>query len=94
MPGTSHQVRYFALSTTRNGWSALGQLIRECRNRRGWTLEELMEQLEQVVYKGKKPPISKATLSNIERGAHRPTLDVLLALVALQFIEDDNGKPM
>ncbi|MDX2117941.1 MAG: response regulator [Planctomycetota bacterium] len=51
---------------------ALGRQIRLARTERGWTLKELSEAAE----------LSVSQLSSIERGAHLPSLESLLAIAA------------
>jgi transcriptional regulator with XRE-family HTH domain len=83
------------LFINRFGWIALGTHIRTCREARGWNLEDVIERIEAMYRdRGIEPPISKATLSNIERGCVKPTIEKLLPLIALGYITDTNGQPM
>jgi len=51
---------------------ALGRQVRLARTERGWTLKELSEAAE----------LSVSQLSSIERGAHLPSIESLLAIAA------------
>ena len=52
--------------------TALGDLLRQYRERRGWSQEELAERIE--------PAVSPNTISNLERGRTRPYRQTLAAL--------------
>lgn len=86
---------YTPLSITRDGWIALGAYIRSCREALRWKLEDVIERIDTLYQsQGSQSPISKATLSNIERGVGQPKIENLLPLVALRYITNPNGEPM
>ena len=67
---------------TENGRRVLGQLIRSCREQKGWSLDDLVFQIR--VATGHK--ISKTTISNLERGSSSPSWDTLALLASAEYI--------
>ncbi len=56
--------------------TTLGQLLRELRTCHGWTLRELSEALAGVDH-----PISMPSLSRLEHGLQKPSIDTLRAIL-------------
>jgi transcriptional regulator with XRE-family HTH domain len=67
---------------TKKGRATLGELLREYRERQGWSLDRLAEE----VYAVTGNTIVKSTISNLERGNTVPTCDTLLLLSQVGYL--------
>jgi transcriptional regulator with XRE-family HTH domain len=76
-------------SFTRQGWKALGDLLKASREEKGWSLRALSQKL------GGTPGASVGAVSAVERGNVEPKLSTLESLLSLDYVKDPKtGKPM
>jgi len=69
---------------TEAGRRALGDLIKQCREAQGWSLEDLSVELR--IRTGEK--LARSTLNNMERAVNMPAWDTLAILAAVGYIKD------
>lgn len=76
---------------TRQGWEALGSLIREQRNLKDLTLEDVV-----TLIKSRNPTatIGTNTLSNLERGTSEPKISTLMDISLIELVKDKKGVPL
>lgn len=67
---------------TEYGKRLLGKVIKDCREQKGWSLDEVVAQIRLKT--GHK--LSKTTLNNLERGYTTPSWDTLALLAEVGFI--------
>lgn len=75
---------------TQRGLRFLGSLIRQAREKNGWSLEDLSRHIYQAT--GEKP--AKKTLGNLENGVGEPKYNTIAAVAALRFVVDPEEKPL
>lgn len=68
--------------TTEQGKKRLGQLLRASRDGKGWSLDDLIKQVEV----GTGQAIGKSTISSLERGNSTPNWDTLALLAAVEYV--------
>lgn len=79
-----------ALLVTESGLRNLGRLLRASRERAGWSMEDLTFEVRSRT--GLK--VSKATLSNLERGINKPDWNTLALLVAVGYVRVSADAPL
>lgn len=77
----------------RQGWAALGRLLKESRESKGWSIRDLIEKFSEL--DADVPRVSVSAISNIERGNVEPKVSTLLALIDFEYIKDpETGELM
>lgn len=71
------------LTVTRGGWTALGLLLRQSRERAGWSLADLVEKAKES---NDSATLGRSTISHIERGNVEPKIGTLMILSSLKYI--------
>jgi transcriptional regulator with XRE-family HTH domain len=72
---------------TENGKKALGTVLKYFREKKGWSMDDLIIEVNKVTgYK-----VSKSTISQLERGNADPKWNTLAVLAAAEFITDKEG---
>lgn len=78
------------LSISRDGWIALGKLLKESRDQMKWSIDDLATRAKELG--GGDVSIAPSTISAIERGNSDPKLSTLLVLSGLGYIKNPETK--
>jgi len=82
---------------TRQGWIALGELLRVSRESQGWSQDDLISHINVLLESENltETKFTKSTLSNIERGNVEPRISNLYLVAHLGYVKHPvTNEPM
>lgn len=72
------------------GKQLLGQLLRKCREAKGWSLDDLAIEVRAKT----QQKLSRSAINNLELGYSTPTWDTLATLANVDYLFSDDGKEL